>query len=379
VTHPSADSAGRAAGDAAFARTFGIAPEASAEAPGRVNLLGEHTDYNGGFVLPTPMPRLTRVDAARRAGIVEAYAERFDERLARRPEEPPDRTWLDYIAGCVHALAGEGIRVPGAAFYVHRGVPVGAGLASSAALEVAVLRALRALYDLPLDDTRLAQIAHQAEAEYVGVRCGVMDQMVASLGKHGEALFLDTRSLRRTAIPIPPGACFTVVDSGIAHRLADGGYNRRRSECEAAAARLNVRSLRDLDTGDLGRVAALPDPLNRRARHVVTENARVLAGVEALRANDMRVFGRLMGESHRSLRDDYEVSLPELDRLVLEAARRGALGARLTGAGFGGCIVVLHGRDEWHAIEDGVRAICPAAAFYPVRPWSGLSADPHPL
>ncbi|MBM3470965.1 MAG: galactokinase [Armatimonadetes bacterium] len=312
-----------------------------AQAPGRVNLLGEHTDYNEGFVLPMPLSQVTRVFAARADGVVEAHAEIFDERMARKLGGPRDGTWLDYIAGCVWALAQEGIEVPGARFRIQRGVPPGAGLASSAALEVAVLRALRALYEIPLDDLRLALIAHRAEVEYVGVRCGVMDQIVASLGRAGQALFLDTRSLQCEWVPIPAGYRFKIVDSGHPRKLAEAGYNRRRAECEEAAARLGARALRDLTPGDMERIARLPEPLNRRARHVVTENARVLAGVEALRAGDARTFGRLMVGSHRSLVEDYEVSTPELDRLVELAMEHGALGARLTGAGFGGSVVAL--------------------------------------
>ncbi len=315
--------------------------EVCAEAPGRVNLLGEHTDYNEGFVLPMPLGQVTRVFAARAEGMVEAYAEIFDERLVLELGRPREGTWLDYIAGCVWALAQEGIEVPGARFRIQRGVPPGAGLASSAALEIAVLRALRTLYEIPLDDLRLALIAHRAEVEYVGVRCGVMDQVVASLGRAGQALFLDARSLQHEWVPIPAGYRFVVVDSGVPRRLAEAGYNRRRAECEEAAARLGVRALRDLTPGDLERIALLPEPLGRRVRHVVTEDARVLAGVEALRSGDVRTFGRLMIESHRSLREDYEVSTVELDRLVALAVENGALGARLTGAGFGGSVVAL--------------------------------------
>jgi galactokinase len=324
-----------------FARVFGTAPLVAAEAAGRVNLLGEHTDYNEGLVLPTPLACSTRVYAAHGSGGIEAYAERFDARAARAPRAPRDGTWMDYVAACAAALEDEGIRLSGARLYLRRGVPPESGLASSAALEVAVLRALRALFGLPIDDLRLALLAHRAETEYVGVRCGVMDQIVSSLGRVGQALLLDTRGLALEHIPIPGGHRFVVIDSGVPRRLAEAGYNQRRSECEQAAARLGVRSLRDLDDTHLPRAAMLPEPLGRRARHVVTENARVLAGVDALRSQDMPAFGRLMSESHRSLRDDYDVSTPELDRLVEAALALGACGARLTGAGFGGCLLVL--------------------------------------
>ncbi|MDR7521848.1 MAG: galactokinase [Armatimonadota bacterium] len=347
-----------------FRQVFNTDPETDAAAPGRVNLLGEHTDYNDGYVLPTVLPYQTRVLAARAAEMVEAYAEGFGEVLRRAAGEGRQGNWLDYVAGCLWVLAQEGLGVAGARLYLDRGVPVGAGLASSAALEVGVLRALRALYSLPLDDLRLALIAHRAEVEYVGVRCGVMDQIAASLGRLGQALFLDTRTLRWEAIPIPHGCRFVVVDSGIPRRLAEAGYNRRRAECEEAAARLGVRALRDVAPGALDRVASLPDPLNRRARHVVTENARVLEGVEALRRGDAEAFGRLMLASHRSLRDDYEVSTQELDRLVQLAVEHGALGARLTGAGFGGCIVALVPADRYAGFGEGVRAGYEGAMLY---------------
>lgn len=355
---------GEGAGAHSFRRIFAADPETCAEAPGRVNLLGEHTDYNEGYVLPTVLPYATRVHATRADGVVEAYAEIAGEVRRREPGCLRDGTWLDYVAGCVWALGREGFEVPGLRIHIGRGVPVGAGLASSAALEVAALRALRALYGLAVDDLRLALIAHRAEVEYVGVRCGVMDQMVASLGRPGNALFLDTRSLRGELVPIPAGYRFVVVGSGVSRRLAEAGYNQRRAECEEAAAHLGVRALRDVSTGDLSRVDRLPSPLDRRARHVVTENVRVVAGVEALRAADPLAFGRLMLESHRSLRDDYQVSTPELDLLVDLAMRHGALGARLTGAGFGGCIVALVAADEVPTLEEGILVGYPAAVFY---------------
>ncbi len=352
---------------AGFEAIFGSPATAFAQAPGRVNLLGEHTDYNEGFVLPTPLAHATRVEAGPGQGGIRAYAERFEEMVSRGLGEAAEGNWMDYVAGCFHALRREGIDLPGARLLIRRGVPTGAGLASSAALEVGVLRALRELYTLPLSDLQIALIAQRAEAEYVGVRCGIMDQLSASLGSPGEALLIDTRTLRSDAIPIPGGWAFAVVDSGVARRLAEAGYNQRRDECERASALLGVGALRDLSAEDPGmerRLEILPEPLDRRARHVVGENRRVMAGVVALRSSDADSFGRLMSESHESLRDDYDVSTPELDRLVSLALRCGALGARLTGAGFGGCIVALVHRREMPAFR---RALCreyPSALFY---------------
>lgn len=337
-----------------FREIFGILPEATAQAPGRVNLLGEHTDYQEGYVLPSPLPYLTQVEAARAEGRVEAYSETLRELRARPLGSPPQGDFLDYLLGVVWALGEAGHPVEGARFYVRSDLPMGAGLSSSAALEVAALRALRALYRLPLSDLELALLAQRAEAEYVGVRCGLMDQMASSLGRVGQALFLDTRTLAYENLPLPPGTRVAVLDLGLKRRLAEGAYNERRKEAEEAARRLGVRALRDV--ADLCLVESLPSPLDRRARHIVGENLRVLRGVEALRRGDARAFGELMTQSHRSLSRDYEVSLPELDALVEEALQAGALGAKLTGAGFGGAVVALVPEGEWRAFKDRLEA-----------------------
>jgi galactokinase len=233
---------------------------------------------------------------------------------------------------------------------------MGVGLSSSAALEVATLRALRQLTGEPLDDVRIAQLAQQAEINHAGVRCGIMDQMASSLAGTTRALLLDTRTLERRLVALPRGSAVLVLDSGIARTLADSGYNQRRAECEEAARLLGVRALRDVT--DLAAVEALPDPLRRRARHVVSENARVL---EAAQGDiDAAHFGRLMNASHASLRDDYQVSVPLLDRLVaLLQQQPGVHGARLTGAGFGGACVALCEADRLAAIA---AAVLPAYA-----------------
>ncbi|GAA5334512.1 galactokinase [Thermus hydrothermalis] len=322
-----------------YQEVFGVLPEASAKAPGRVNLLGEHTDYQEGYVLPTPLPYVTQVEAGRAEGRVEAYSENLKELRARPLQSGPQGDFLDYLLGVVWALREAGHPVPGARFYVKSQVPMGAGLSSSAALEVAALKALRALYRLPLSDLEVALLSQKAEVEYVGVRCGLMDQMAASLGEVGKALFLDTKTLAHENLPLPPGSRVVVLDLGLKRRLAEAGYNERRLEAEEAARRLGVPSLRQVQ--DLCLVESLPAPLDKRARHIVSENLRVLRGVEALRRGDARGFGELMTQSHRSLSRDYEVSLPELDALVEAALQAGAYGAKLTGAGFGGAVVAL--------------------------------------
>ncbi|WP_448187821.1 galactokinase [Azospirillum sp. sgz301742] len=327
---------------ALFSEIFGRTPAATAKAPARANLLGEHTDYNDGFVLPTPLPYFTTVAVGPGApGVIEAHAARFHETLTRPLDAPPGGDWLDYVLGCVRVVMQDGAVVKGLRVSVESDVPMGAGISSSAALEVATLRALREWLGLGLDEVAIARLGQRAESGYVGMPCGIMDQMVSSLGTPGQALFLDTRSMEHRLLALPQSHRLAVVHSGVSHRLTDGGYRQRRSECEAAASALTVASLRDVDVADLPAIAALPEPLNRRARHVVTENRRVLDGVAALERGDVAAFGRLMVESHASQRDDYKVSVPEIDALVETALRRGAIGARLTGGGFGGCIIAL--------------------------------------
>jgi galactokinase len=341
-----------------FRALFGRSPSVTADAPGRVNLIGEHTDYNQGFVLPTPIPQRTvaelaprpdeqvRVGSASLAGAMEGYV---------LGAETPGRGWLDYVQGLTWALRADGALILGFDLRVASSVPIGAGLASSAALEVAVLRALRAAFRLPLDDVELALLGQRAENEFVGARVGVMDQMAASLGIEGRALLIDTRSLEHRSVPLPAAAELVVIDSGVAHRNRAGGYNARQAECERACALLGVTALRDLVAADLPRAAVLPDPLAHRVRHVIGENERVRAAVAALEAGDIVRLGVLLDASHASLRDDYEVSTPEIDRLVAAArAEPETLGARLTGGGFGGAVVVLVRRGAAAAVAERV-------------------------
>jgi galactokinase len=312
--------------------------DAVADAPGRVNLLGEHTDYNDGFVLPVAIAQRTRV-AMRRNGS-DAFSLHAAElgRTARFSfDAPPGEHFASYVYGCLAVARARRADIPGLDIEVSSEVPMGVGLSSSAALEVATLRCLRRLLDLPFDDVLIAQLAQQAEIEFAQVRCGIMDQMAASLASTDRALLIDTRSLERRDVPLPPGSAVLVLDSGVPRTLAGSGYNQRRAECERAARELGVSSLRDVRS--LAQIEQLPDLLKRRARHVFTENARVLQAAEC---RDPAAFGQLMNASHASLRDDYEVSTPELDLLVRWLqAEDGVFGARLTGAGFGGACVAL--------------------------------------
>lgn len=341
----------------AFMSLFGVAPQASASAPGRVNLLGEHTDYNGGFVLPTAIPQRTRAVVARSPDARwRLHAGNLNENCEYEDGETPVASFARYLYGCAEVVKQRGDQIAPLSVYIASDVPIGSGLSSSAALEVAFLRALRELFQLRFDDVELAQLAQQAEIDFAGVRCGILDQMACSLADEQHMLFLDTRTLERRVLPLPQ-ARIIVIDSGVARTLAGSGYNERRAQCEAAARMLGVSELRDVRAhpGDLARVAALPPPLAQRARHVVTENERVL---EAARGVDAVRFGELMNASHASLRDDYEVSTPELDQLVhLLQQHAGVYGARLTGAGFGGaCVALARPEQATRARQDVLKA-----------------------
>jgi galactokinase len=339
--------------DEPFRLRFHRAPDASASAPGRVNLIGEHTDYNGGAVLPTVLPQRTTVAVGRRTDRRIVVHTTFDDAQAAWTlgEETRRGDCFDYVRGCTWALADAGIDVPGCDVAITSTVPAGAGLSSSAALEVALLRALRALARLPLDDVTLARLAHRAESVFVGARVGLMDQMAVSLADDATALHLETGTLAFERVPLPRRAELAIVDSGVRHALVAGGYNDRRAECERAAALLGVDRLCALGLDALPRIAALPAPLDRRARHVVTEHARVGAAVEALRADDVERLGQLFLASHASQRDDYAVSVPEVDCLVeLAWTETAVYGARLTGGGFGGAVVMLVERGQAAAV-----------------------------
>jgi galactokinase len=334
-----------------FADVFGKPPAVSAEAPGRVNLLGEHTDYNDGYVLPTAIPQTTCVSIRENGGKqFSLYAAELEHAAEFTMESAPHEHFASYVYGCVRELHDYSFAVPPLDIHISSSIPIGVGLSSSAALEVATLRALRQLFNLPLDDVAIAQLAQRAEIRYAGVNCGIMDQMASSLADTRSMLFLDTRTLQRRLLPLPARAEILVIDSGVARSLAASKYNERRAECEQAARLLGLRALRDVT--DTAAIETLPQPLRRRARHVVSENNRVLRAVESI---DGASFGELMNASHTSLRDDYEVSIRQLDRLVeLLQIQCAVHGARLTGAGFGGACIALCVEGEARAVGERV-------------------------
>ena len=328
-----------------FEDIFGRPSTVRSDAPGRVNLIGEHTDYNGGFVLPAAIPQRTSVEAAPRD---DRTVRLWSAQYADAPiveyaigEERADEGWTDYVKGMTQVLASHGT-LRGFDARVTSDVPVGSGLSSSAALEIATGRALRQMFGLAIDDVELAVAARRAENDFVGAPVGIMDQMACSLADTTAAIFLDTRSLAYERVAIPARAALIVINSGVTHRHAGGEYATRRKECFAAAAQLGVKELRDVGADRRADIDALPAPLDRRARHVVFENQRVLETVAALRAADLGRAGHLFVESHASMRDDFEVSVPPVDDLVVIACRvQGVYGARMTGGGFGGAIVAL--------------------------------------
>jgi galactokinase len=333
------------------------------QAPGRVNLIGEHTDYNDGFVMPAAIGFYTAVAIAPRSDrklVIrsENYSEQVDFEIDQLPASRAGH-WSDYVVGVAKMLLRSGHQLRGANLLIDGNVPQGAGLSSSASIEVAVGYAFldsagpgsdqkQGSGENKIDRTLLALLCQQAENEFVGARCGIMDQFVSSHGERGKALLLDCRSLEFRTLPLPGEVALTICNTMVKHSIAQGEYNQRRAECEAGVRALskylpNLRALRDVTAEDFAKYShELPETVMRRCRHVITENARVLRAEEALIPGDLPAFGELMRESHRSLRDDFEVSCYELDLMVdLASYAEGVFGARMTGGGFGGCTIAL--------------------------------------
>ncbi len=321
-------------------------------APGRVNLIGEHTDYNQGFVMPAAIGIYCWVAiAARDDRKLQVYSSEFDATVTVNLDDPlltRRGDWSDYVVGTALALRNSGYQLRGANILVRGQVPIGSGLSSSAAIEVSTGYALLDVSRATINLTKLALACRKAENEFVGARVGIMDQFISAHGRADHALMLDCRSLESKALPIPPGVLLGICNTGVKHQIAGGEYNVRRAQCEQGVKLLSsampeIQALRDVTPHQLEQhKGLLPGVIYRRCRHVVTENERVRQAADALLNGDLLTFGRLMAESHRSLRDDYQVSCAELDTMVeIAGAQSGVLGARMTGGGFGGCTVNL--------------------------------------
>jgi galactokinase len=339
-----------------FRETFGEMPTYKVRAPGRVNLIGEHTDYNDGFVLPMAIDRAAwialRPRDDRRVNVYALdYGEQVDFSLDGVGRKD---NWADYLIGVAWALQMEGYGLAGWEGVLGGDVPNGAGLSSSAAVELATARAFAAVSGFDWQPVRMAQIGQKAENNWVGVKCGIMDQMASAAAQEGHALFLDCRSLEYQHVPLPEGVAVVVMDTSTRRGLVDSAYNERRAQCEQAAKFFGVPALRDVSLDDFNvKSGDLDDTVMRRARHIVTENQRVLEAVAAMRAGDALMVGKLFNESHASLRDDFEVTNEALNQMVdCAQAHPACYGARMTGAGFGGCAVALVKREQVEAFVE---------------------------
>jgi len=356
------------------------------QAPGRVNLIGEHTDYNEGFVLPAAIGFQSQIAIAQRDDrwllvTSENYAESVEFDLDDMPVSARGH-WSDYVAGVARLLDRALGGLPGANLYIHGNVPQGAGLSSSASLEVAVCKALLEISGKTLEGESVARLCQRAENEFVGARCGIMDQFISVHGKRDHALRLDCRTLEFQQLPIPSDVRLVICNTMVRHSVATGEYNQRRAECETGARFFaervpGAKTLRDVSPADFEKFAGeLPEAIQKRCRHVLTENSRVLQAAEALKSGDLRQFGRLMERSHASLRDDFEVSCEELDLMVrLAGQNEGVYGARMTGGGFGGCTINLVREDKVEEFQTNVAAAYEQATGRAPEIYSSAAAD----
>lgn len=349
-----------------FEAIYGERPSYLVRAPGRVNLIGEHTDYNDGFVLPMAIdravwialrPRPDRRLILHSLDFVEQVEIELDDLRYERPG------WREYVKGVAHILQAQGHLLRGWEGVVAGDVPIGAGLSSSAAVEMATARAFSVVARLPWDAAYMARVGQRAENEWVGMNCGIMDQMISAAGRRDHALLIDCRSLEASAVPLPPETVVVILDTSTRRGLVDSAYNERRTQCEAAAAFFGVPALRDIERVTFEKRAADLDPIaRRRARHVITENARTLDAAVAMFRGDAVETGRLMNESHTSMRDDFEISREEMDVMVkLAQAESSCFGARMTGGGFGGAAVALVRAAEAGAFAASVSQLYRAA------------------
>ena len=342
-----------------FHSFFQKEPSITTSAHGRVNLIGEHTDYNNGFVLPSLIPQSIEVSIClREDDKIIGISSEFGE-LQSITSSPKDGTWLDFVRGAIYFCQKISPSLRGMEVAVSSTIPSGSGLSSSAALETALLRAISQLKDITIHSKEMARIGQQIEHQFVGTQCGIMDQMASACGIFGQAIFLDCDNLQTKSIPIFSHHSFVIVHSGSTRKLSQGKYNERKNETSKASAILEVPSLRH---ATIDQLIKIEDPvIKKRAKHIISENDRVLKAVSYLEKNDPISFGELMNHSHQSMRDDYEISSDELNQVVESANKNGALGARLTGAGFGGCVVILATNKELPSVSKSVLEDCPQA------------------
>ncbi|WP_100159061.1 galactokinase [Proteus columbae] len=348
-----------------FSSIFGYVPTHFIQAPGRVNLIGEHTDYNDGFVLPCAINYQMVVAAAKREDntirvIAVDYQNEVDEfSLDNTIEFLPNKMWANYVRGVIHFLQKDNYSFYGMDIAISGNVPQGAGLSSSAALEVAIGQTLKTLYQLPISQKEIALNGQKAENQFVGCNCGIMDQLISACGEENHALLIDCRSLETLAVTMPENMVVMIINTNKKRGLVDSEYNTRRQQCEEAARILNVTALRDATLDDLlAKKALMSDVVYRRARHVITENSRTLDAAEALRHGDLTTLSQLMMQSHHSMRDDFEITVNEVDSLVeiVKSVIGDRGGVRMTGGGFGGCVVALVTPDLVDKVVDSVKA-----------------------
>jgi len=355
--------------EAAFATVFGLEPTLVVQAPGRVNLIGEHTDYNDGFVLPCAIDYQTVICASpRQDREIHVVAADYDNQrdsfsLDGAIVSHPEHMWANYVRGVILCLQARGYALAGANLAISGNVPQGSGLSSSASLEVAVGQLFKELCDLDISPAEIALNGQQAENDFVGCNCGIMDQLISAQGEAGHALLIDCRSLETRAVAMPEGLSVVIVNSNVKRGLVDSEYNTRRAQCEQAAEHFGVPKLRDLDLDAFNaRITELDPVVARRARHVLTENSRTLKAAEALARGDLVHLSKLMADSHASMRDDFEITVPAIDTLVeiIKSQLGYAGGVRMTGGGFGGCVVALVPNERVSAVCQAVETRYPA-------------------
>ena len=333
-----------------FLESFGYPAENIIQAPGRVNIIGEHTDYNDGFVLPCAIDYQTVVAVAKRDdNLVRVIAADYQNQqdtfeLSNELCAHPDYLWSNYIRGVIKLLLTKELKISGVDIVLSGNIPQGAGLSSSASLEVVIGQTFKQLFNLPLSQEQIALIGQQAENDFVGCNCGIMDQLISAKGEQEHALLLDCRTLETQTIKIPDNLSILIVNSNVKRGLVDSEYNLRREQCEQAAQFFNVSALRDVTIEAFENLQdQLPAEIAKRARHVISENDRTLAAASALQSNDINTLGQLMAESHQSMSDDFNITVPEIDFLVtiIKEVIGSRGGVRMTGGGFGGCVVSL--------------------------------------